>query len=244
MISLPGKCRIHRDSFMKYLLHYGIQRSSTNYLEELVIRNYRVRFLNDDTFRDHPLHKHFRLYDNKKIIADTAFSNDLHFKDFSGFTGAMELSDEPAGILVISKDPYSWLISYRRWAKKFNWSAVDFHYIEEYNLFYGKWMQFAREDPRILFIRYDELLEDPRKVLKIIEEQFGLELKRVRKLAGRKVNLSKVARSRRFNRDRRIYYLQKGYLSEFDEASLKEVNMLLDQDLMGFMGYPVIDRAL
>lgn len=48
------------------VLHYGLQRSGTNFLETLLKRKYRIQFLNSNQDRKSPLQKHFRLYDDKE----------------------------------------------------------------------------------------------------------------------------------------------------------------------------------
>ncbi len=72
------------------LLHYGLQRSGTNFLESLVAKKYRVKFLNSNIDgirpeRSSPLHKHFRLYDEKDIVPEPKFRNELKITSFNDF---------------------------------------------------------------------------------------------------------------------------------------------------------------
>ena len=104
---------------MKKLLLYGLQRSGTNFVEQLIARNFNVTFLNSNEHRDAPIQKHFRLYDDKSVITPPAYGNDYQFRNFEEFEAVLP---EPAdGYVVISKDPYSWTLSYQKWAKKCNW---------------------------------------------------------------------------------------------------------------------------
>src|SRR6476620_9252679 len=96
------------------LLHYGLQRSGTNLLEALLVRRFDVRFLNDNSDRGSPLQKHVRLYDDKQLIPEPQYSNQISVRDFAEFEALFDSA--PAYYLVISKDPYSWYLSYRKWA--------------------------------------------------------------------------------------------------------------------------------
>ena len=99
-----------------YVLHYGLQRSGTNYLETLLKKNFRIRFLNSNKDRRSPLHKHCRLYKNKQIIPEPQYQNDIVVDTFDQFESLFEVV--PDYYFIISKDPYSWNLSYRNWAKK------------------------------------------------------------------------------------------------------------------------------
>ena len=59
---------------MKNILQFGLQRSGTNFLSTLLMKNFRIEILNNSD-RKHPLHKHFRLYDDKSFIPDTKYQN-------------------------------------------------------------------------------------------------------------------------------------------------------------------------
>lgn len=130
------------------LLHYGLQRSGTNFLESLLAKKYHIEILNSNIQgirpdRSSPLHKHFRLYDEKDIVPEPKFTNELKINSLDAFEQLLEVV--PDYYLIISKDPYSWFLSYSAWAKRSNWPEVPYHYILEYNLFYGKWLEFSRQ---------------------------------------------------------------------------------------------------
>lgn len=84
------------------LLHYGLQRSGTNFLETLLKKNYRVHFLNSNRDRSSPLQKHYRLYDNKDIIPEPQYHNDTEVENFKQFEALLEVL--PDYYLIISKD--------------------------------------------------------------------------------------------------------------------------------------------
>jgi len=217
------------------LLHYGLQRSGTNFLESLLRKKYRVRFLNSDRDRSSPLQKHFRLYDDKKIIPEPQYLNELTIPDFAHFEGLLET--RPDYYIVISKDPYSWLLSYNNWARKCNWPAVPHHYIEEYNLFYGKWLEFSRQTRKIVFVRYIDLLQDAESELNRLESLMGLSKGFFYKF--RSNVIGKVSQTGKFSTDRRDYYLDEKYLERYDAGELKKVNSLLDRETISGLGYEI-----
>ena len=72
------------------LLHYGLQRSGTNFLEALVRKKYRVRIENSDADRCSPLLKHFHLYDCKDIIPEAQYRTDIKISSFNDFERLFE----------------------------------------------------------------------------------------------------------------------------------------------------------
>lgn len=215
------------------LLHYGLQRSGTNFIEKLLKKKYRVRFLNSDKDRSSPLQKHFRLYDNKDIIPGPLYRNDLKIPDFENFERLLEVA--PDYYLVVSKDPYSWLLSYNNWAKKCNWPIVSHHYIEEYNLFYGKWLEFSQQTGKIIFIRYVDLLQDTNKELSRLESR--IDLRKGIFSQFRSNVIGKVSQTGRFSNDRRSYYLSEKYLERYNNEDFQEINSFLDLKIISQLGY-------
>lgn len=222
---------------MKNILHYGLQRSGTNFLETLLKKNFRIKILNYDKERDQPLQKHFRLYDDKQFMPEPQYDNDLRFENFAGYVAALNTTKKVDGIVVISKDPYSWLLSYRNWAEKCSWPSVEHHYIEEYIRFYSKWRQFAQEDDRIHFVRYIDLLSNPEKELNKIKEKLGLNLRLSRKITGKVKGVGKVSQSKGFTQDKLNYYLNKEYLNKFSKEEMELIQSKVEPDLLDFLGY-------
>lgn len=215
------------------LLHYGLQRSGTNFLESLLKRKYRVRFLNSDKDRSSPLQKHFRLYDEKDIVPEPQYYNQLQLPDFASFERLLKVV--PNFYIVVSKDPYSWLLSYDNWAKKCNWPAVSHHYILEYNLFYGKWLEFSQQSDKIIFIRYFDLLQDTDEVLNCLASKVGLKKRVLSPFMSS--TISQVPKSTRFSNARLNFYLKEKYLKSYNKHELQEVNYLLDPTVVSLLGY-------
>ena len=216
------------------ILHFGLNRSGTNYLKELVDNHFDVIFLNTEEERDHPLHKHFRLYDDKSLIGRPNFINDKQFRSFAEFEQILPAGSVVSAYIIISKDPYSWNLSYRNWGIKNNWPASPHPFILEYNAFYGKWLQFSKETDKIAFVRYIDLLSDPEATLGGLRDRFNLpEKKKISKIR----RVKKVPMSHRFSASRVNYYLQEKYLDDYKTEELEELNRHLDHDLIQQLGY-------
>ena len=76
------------------LLYSGLQRSGTNFLETLLKKKYRVRFLNSNKDRNSVLHKHFRLYDDKEIIPEPQYRNELKIADFESYEQLFDVAPD------------------------------------------------------------------------------------------------------------------------------------------------------
>lgn len=220
------------------LLHYGLQRSGTNFLESLLAKKYHVHILNSNIDgvrpdRSAPLHKHFRLYDEKDIVPEPKFKNEFKITSFVSFEQLLEVI--PDYYLIISKDPYSWLLSYTDWARRSNWPEVPYHYILEYNLFYAKWLEFSQQSKRIIFVRYIDLLRDTDEELTRLESIMHLKKKFLYVLRSNAV--PKVPQSGEFSIDRRSYYLGEQYLHSFTKEGLQEINDLIDPEVINRLGY-------
>ncbi|MEM1340048.1 MAG: sulfotransferase domain-containing protein [Bacteroidota bacterium] len=221
----------------KNLLHYGLQRSGTNFLETLLLKNFRINMLNSNEDRAHPVQKHFRLYDEKELIPDLQYQNALFYKNFEEYLDSLELDAEIHGLIVVSKDPYSWLTSYNKWGKKCGWPAVDHHYAEEYNLFYSKWIAFAKEDKRIMFVRYYDLLTSPVEELQKIQQYFNLSKTLKSKFTGIQGSFKKVSHSTAFTSNRMEYYRNKEYLKDYSAAELENINEKIEETVFTSLGY-------
>jgi len=216
------------------ILHYGLNRSGTNYLKELLALYFDINFINNEDERNNPLHKHFRLYDNKDLIDRENFHNTVFFRNFDDFLKEAAPDNSVKMIAVISKDPYSWDLSYRSWGKKNNWEEPAHPPVLEYNEFYRKWYAFSQESEKIVMIRYMDLLQEPAVTLEYLRKRFNLplrtELSNIKKIR-------KVPMSHRFTRKRRRYYTKMRYLDDYSPDALNEINQLIDHDLIKKMGY-------
>lgn len=227
----------------KKLLHYGLQRSGTNFIESLIKKNFKAQIINRKSRnlpRHQPLQKHFRLYDDKTKIPEPKYLNDHLYQSFDEFESSLGLKSPVDGIIIISKDPYSWLLSYEKWATKCQWPDSDYNYIEEYVLFLNKWKQFSEESEKIHFIKYSNLLTEPEIIMDEIQSKFQIK-KKFRFFKKSITEIKKVNVSDAFTNQHKSYYVEKKYLNLYSPEKLKKVNSLLNDELMEFLGYETID---
>ena len=222
------------------LLHFGLQRSGTNFLENTLNKNYKVRFLNSNEDRSSPLQKHCRFYKNKKVIPEPQYENKIVVETFEQFESLFEI--KPSYYLIISKDPYSWYVSYRSWAKKCTWPNVNHHYIEEYNLFYRTFIDFSHASEKLIFVRYIDLLTDPGNVLAMLAKKMKLEKRLFSKIILQ--NPRTVSQSTTFTVKKRTYYLAQEYLTEYNAEELHKLNALLDTEVCSFLGYDKVVHSI
>lgn len=220
------------------LLHFGLQRSGTNYFEALIGRNYDVELVNEEEDRTSPAQKHFRLYDEKHIVPEPQYHNEVQTPDFATYESLVP--QRPDHYVVISKDPYSWLLSYRKWAAGCGWPAVSHHYLEEYNLFYGRWLDFATQTHRVHFLRYHDLLAEPEDSLRTLADKTGMKKRMLS--AVRSNRIWKVPQSGMFSPEKRDYYVKAKYLDEFESSELSELAKVLDDRVVQGLGYEIITR--
>lgn len=215
------------------LLHYGLQRSGTNFLETLLKKNYRVRFGNSNRDRSSPLQKHCRFYADKSKIPEPKYNNNIAVSSIEQFESLFDFV--PDHYLVISKDPYSWYLSYRNWAEKCQWPTPGYHYIEEYNLFYGFFKDLCAQSDKFLFIRYIDLISNADAELDRIERAVGLRRKFFTR-AKRKIPTD-VSQSGHFTQNKQDYYKNRRYLEKYTREELQALNSLLDEDVVTYLGY-------
>lgn len=221
-------------------LIYGMQRTASNYIEQLLVQNFTdLNFCNDSYSRCLPTHKHFRLYDEKAAIPQAKYLNSFTYNDFGDFRNHVEqISKRKIRIFIVTvKDPYSWYVSYQKFARKngyvFFRKHVNSHFIVDYNLFYRKWFEFSIQAPdEVLFVKYEDILGDLDMSLERIRANFGIE-----KIRGSIVNPDKVFMSKRFSEERMKFYKQGEYLEMISQQDRDVIGNLLDAELMNFLKY-------
>jgi len=216
-------------------LLYGMQRSGSNYTEQLLLRNFQnIRFHNDTHSRCLPTHKHFRLYDEKSAIPGARFYNTFTYASFEDFKQhAGQVADREINIyIVVIKDPYSWYLSYKKHARKNKFiylkRVLNSHYLMDYNLFYRKWLDFSIEAPeKVLLLKYEDLIEDLNGTLQRIGEKFDLQ-----RSTASVANPSKVEMNREFTTSRSAFYKEKRYLDQISDQDKEVIQHLIDPDLL------------
>ena len=225
------------------VLMYGMQRSGSNYIQQVLLQNFQnVRFYNNNDFRCLPKHKHFRLYDEKSIIPDARYLNTFTYKGFKDFKEHAEriVGREINMFVVTIKDPYSWYVSFMKHAKKNKYTyfrkSVNSHYILDYNLFYRKWFNFSMEAPgEVWMVKYEDLIEDFDASLQRMGEKLKLE-----RSSEVNINPGKVNMNRKFTAGRAAYYKDNKYLDLISDREKSVIQHLLDQELLSSLNYQII----
>lgn len=225
------------------LLHYGLQRSGTNYLKNLLFANFpELRLHNDGFSRCLPLQKHFRLYEEKWFIpTGYKYMNNFHYPSIRDFDEHVQhLTDVPVSkmsYIVIAKDPFSWYLSVRKEAKKRKWPGYtptgwNSNLMIDYNLFHKKWLAFQEEAPeRVLILNYEQFLLAFEDTLDRIASHFELEKKKPYQ------DVSKVFKSKKFTEKRKAYYRERLYMEKFDREGGFLLTEMLDRSVVERLGY-------
>lgn len=204
------------------LLLYGLQRSGTNYVEQLIVRNVsNVKFVNNLRDRKSIAHKHFRLYKEKSFIPVDAYANDVVFNTFSSLDDALTTCTRHSNVhyIVVQKSLHAWLISIRKWALKCQWPPVPLEKLVcDYREFYKAWEQFAEQAPhRVTILQYKDVLRDPQRILQDLCAKNGWQQ------SLRFVDAFQVRCSGVFTADKRREYLQKDHTKEFTCEELNRI---------------------
>lgn len=187
---------------MKYLI-YGLQRSGTNFLEEILNKKFNIQVSNEIN-RKSILHKHFRLYNDKNKIPIPDYINNKYFEYFKDFYDIIKKQiNDDCKIIIIKKDIFSWLISIYKWSKKCNWNITDKNiFLNDYYLFYKKWKEYYNNNTnKILFINYIDLLNNNNLLIEKMNKFFNLtKVNDIKKLNDiKKVNCSTIFNSKKKN---------------------------------------------
>jgi len=228
---------------MGKVIQYGLQRTGTNYIEFLIKKNFsNFISLNNGNTRSLPLHKHFRLYDEKSFIPSPLYLNNFRYSTFDDFDNHVKKlsGEESFHYLVITKEPVSWYLSVCKFAEKNNWKSfhkkqINSQYLIDYNLFHEKWLAFAKQSERITIIRYEDFLTNLDASLDSIKNALQLQKK-----GTHYSNLDKVPMSKKFNKKKRTFYSDKKYQQLFDKNELLIIKSVLDKEVVEGLGYEMI----
>lgn len=216
------------------ILIYGLQRSGTNLLEQILIKYFNnVHILNNNQEAKNPLHKHFRPHSFYTKI-HSLYRHKFSIDSFDSFVSYLPII--PDHYIIVSKDPYSWFLSYSNWAKNNpkQYHAVDFHFSEEYELFYSNWIHFSSGQSNIHYIKYIDLLNDPNNTIKQIADKISVQIIEPIKLP------SKVPYSNNFTEDKIIFYKDKLYLNYISDYDKQIISQTVTSDTFMGLGYNCI----
>tara|TARA_R100000008_G_scaffold61955_1_gene39250 strand:- start:424 stop:1131 length:708 start_codon:yes stop_codon:yes gene_type:complete len=222
------------------ILHYGLQRTGTNFLEAILGDNFHIELLNSAQARgEHDVcHKHARLYGNNDFVSAGFKCHNI--KDFEDFSARIKKHNPfPDFFVVTSKDPYSWLLSHRSHSthNEPRYKNIKGHPIQEYSSYYKKLISLSEQGGNFIFVKYIDMISNVDNLVKL-GELMNLE-KRVENINN---NKEKVYMSDAFSEDRRRFYMDKLYLSKLrhdSQDSIEEINQNLDKDVIEYLGYDI-----
>lgn len=226
---------------MKNMLIYGLQRSGTNYLESLMKANFDVEFKIDHYTYSLPIHKHFRPYSKPWFFPHLNLLHDFHYDSFDEFDAHCQrlLGIEDLRYVVVSKEPYSWYLSFNRFARRekifyfMKKKYLNHLYMIDYTNFFKQWLKFKDERPeKIMLVRYESLLTDFENTMTGLKDHWDLE-----QISDSLQNLQKVNMSKNFNEEKRQAYIEGKFYEKFSDKELRVLTGHLDPEVMERLGY-------
>jgi len=244
----------------RYIKIYGERNSGTTYLQALVAANLDVAILPGVAPR-----RLRRLFRNNEAVIDLYFrlttARNLGWKHrIAPAPQELQHAALPASrvlFLIISKNPYAWLLSLFRHPYHYQGELTTFEAflaqtwrtvgreghpapfanpIDMWNAKHASYLQLA-QSARCFFIRYEDILSDP--------ESVTIGLSSVHNIPRRAAGFVNVQTSTKGEADRDFDYYRRRYLEELwrDELSKEAIaiiNRFLDPVVVDAIGYPMI----
>lgn len=200
----------------KDLKMFGLKRTGTNWLLQLLGKNYYLNwFINNGGWK----HGRYRV---------------------------KELLGRDMDCIVMVKDLYSWLVSMHRYrgmwgGGDFGEFVKDGQFVEHWNLMNRHWLETSKAFPKpfkMVIVRYEDLLENPEKECGRIASEIGL----TKKLKNFVVETHRMGRNGKPEAQhflRKPYYLRKKYMDGYTTGMINTVKKLADKNLAKELGYVI-----
>ena len=194
---------------MKKVKLFGLRRTGTNYLTKLLNLNYEIKMIGGLAGWKHGKYR------------------------------VVEMIGYELDCIVISKNIYSYLTSLER-----RYGGCDFYKIEEiadlierYHLAYGDWLDIPKKlkAKKCCFVKYEDLIENPPLVCERISKELGIKRK-----TKDFVDIKKIVKPREIIGTKdfdKNYYLDRKYMSEYDEELRILIKKLLHVNIIEALGY-------
>ncbi|MEF1308609.1 hypothetical protein QTO01_00680 [Vibrio mytili] len=159
------------------LVHHGIQRSGTNYLNVLLKRKGVLVINKFDPPRGNLRHKHFRWQRNKKsIVMDFSYANDVEVDDIHQLNQLCGYKYNQKHVILYKK-PENWINSIKAWERKCDWNELSVEkYLNEWDNYYCFWKKMQIKNPDlVIIVEFESLIAEPNKVLNDICSHFLFE---------------------------------------------------------------------
>ena len=152
------------------IVHHGIQRSGTNYLNQRLWRCALPPLNSFDERRNSPRHKHCRWYSEKSLIPEFLTAQCGNSFNVSDIDELNSVAGYPrtAVHLVVKKEKLSWLASIVNWGLSCHWfsskeeALANLNVLEnDYRAYYEFWSQMSRVSPtQIRVLKLEDLQEN------------------------------------------------------------------------------------
>ncbi len=216
-------------------MHFGLQRTGTNWLEITLQKNFGLHVKNNHQ-RNTVRHKHNYIHTDCKTL-------DKYDKKIFKQIGGNAQNPQTIKYFITIKHPHSWYLSFRNWQKKcrkaeFMQKGINPEYMDRYNKFYSQWFKFQKENPeRVYIVKYETLLFSFNNELDNIKDKFNL--KKISNGSSYQ-NTNKVPQSSRWNNKTKNFYLNDGWESKLNN---KEREMLKQKVNVEFFGYKITNET-
>jgi len=201
---------------MKYIKIFGIQRTGTNYIQQLAQKN----FINVNAYDNHMGWKH------GPPLAPETIQKKWPKIDIEALRGNVHP-------IIMIKNPYSWQQSIKIWSnKKYNFNKV----YKRYNYLYEVYRDFHLSGSdfwaKSYVLKYEDLLIDPEKIVNEIRNMVGCEI------TDKFVNPNTVPhqQNKKFTEKRKMFYLGTDNFGLSDNL-IKAITNIIDWNVIEFYGY-------
>jgi len=199
----------------------GLQRSGTNFLQQILELNYpaiEIIYSND---RSSPNHRHYRIFNKNELqqnykehINDSIFVHEKLISDLKTYESYTNIQNYDL-ILFIMKDIHHWCNSYK--ATGWITECSNKQLIQEYYLYLQKVKMLTDSSKKIKAIKYRDLLLDTKKVL----SSLNLEIHNNIKIPNR-INMSP-----QFDKIKTLNYIKDNFIwDNFNQHELSLINNL------------------
>ena len=219
---------------------YGKRRTGTNFIYELIKQNCIDTRCFDNQFGD----KHDIPKSNIDAFVKKVKTKHPEIMDYFREVYKYINKNKALHSIVIIKNPYSWYYSIKNYISRKSTKPqfkFDFHY-NRYNMLYSEFKKFWHDPQlygshfgKVAIIKYEDLLCETEKNVRSICFDFGIPVQEIFVIP------SKVGMSAKFTSERCKFYLRNDHF-DLPKKIIKDINNIIDWDLMKFYGYTRIDE--
>ena len=232
---------------------FGERNTGTNYLKELIRTNLDVNILKGSISKGSVFT--FREWTKDLFFSITKSSN-LGWKHASIDSNLLNNISNKVFVISLTKNPYSFLLSlYKRpyhYKGKKSHSFIDFishkwelrkrdnikgykvleNPVDLWNIKNRSYINFASNNKNIIHVKYEDLLKDPKNIIKRISRSINVPLKD--QFTNYEVSTKK---DNKIFVDYQDYYLHEKWKAKITNEEIKFINSKLDKEVVNYFGY-------